>query len=200
MKKIFFLIVLFVFSLLNGCTLTYTSTEITEKANQGRFLKSTCNKMIENKTPILFEQDLYITNLNLVSIEEIKDFNDQSGRIKIELDIAFCGNPVWPLPDYAQHLDKFIISGIPDLVKEEDCKSIFLNDIKLESIINCDYFTEPFSSICDKNQNFVKLVLNSIIDIFSNDVPICKFTGFLAYMVDDIYVGKEGIKVKWSLL
>jgi len=200
MKKYNIFLILICVYLLSSCTLTYTGSEIIEKANQARFLKSKCNKMIEKKIPILYEQDLYITNLDLVSIKDIKDFNYQNGRIKIELELTFCGNPVWPIPDYAQNLSKFIISGAPDLIREEDGKSIYLKDLRLESIINCDNFSEPLSTICEKNHTFVKLVTNTLIKIFSKDVAICKFTGFLAYMVDDIYISNDGIKVKWSLL
>jgi|GEM_PF-3942180 hypothetical protein len=198
MKKYPYSFFVLLFMMLTGCTLTYNGQEIVEKANDARTNKSSCNKLKDASIPILFEQGIGITYFTIVGIEEVKDINYEPGRMRIKLHLAFCDNLPFGM-DYAQEFKTFVISGAPELRKTEKGKEIFLNNVFMANTFNCYTFGEPFQTLCLKGDNVITGLMNAIISIFSNDVPICRFTGISAYLVDKIEVIDGSIKVKWSL-
>jgi hypothetical protein len=187
--------------LLVGCSLTYNSADISKRSNEKRENKSNCVKLKEAGVPILQENDLIVTYLDIVSVVSVNDFNYKKGRIKIKLDIAFCGNP--PLiPNYAHHCPSLVVTGEPELIKDDTGKKIIMKNIEVDEFncfINCDELVLPLKEICKRGTDWQTTVVNTIVQIFSNNITICRFSGLNAYLIDGIEVTNDGLKLKWSL-
>ena len=104
------------------------------------------------------------------------------------------------MPDYNISCASVVISGIPELVKDEEGKKILLKSIEVNNfqcITDCEKFPAPIKQICEKSTDLQTMVTDAIVQLFSSNLYIYKFSGFKSYLIDKMYIENDGLKIKW---